>query len=290
MTDAARTSSSPRVRALLLAAAVGVASMGCAAVVGEIVRAQHAIGGLPRWLVDRSADLVCSVLIVYTILVRGARRSPESLGLRVTRGTAMHAAIGTGAGAATALACFVVAWLARGYTVASAPATLHPDARVVIAFVILVATGAAFEEVAFRAGMVGAMLPAYRPAVAVIVPALPFALAHVFNPHASAAGIANVALAGALLGVLYIDPAGRPSTPSLGLCTGWHAGWNLTVAMLGIPVSGIDATWRWLDVRPRDELFSGGAFGIEAGLGTSIVLAVMVAALGFRARARSSAS
>jgi membrane protease YdiL (CAAX protease family) len=277
----------PRLRAALFVLATFVASMSGAALSAFALEAHGPATGLARFALDRALDLLVALGAVYALLVHGARRRPHELGLAVSPTTLAQGALGALVGAASVLACVAIAVAARAYAIAPAPAAQHPSAATVALYALAAVTGAAFEEVAFRVGLVGALRPAFSRTVALLAPSVPFALAHLANPHASAAGLANVVLAGAVLGALYLDPAGRPRAPSLGLCTGWHAGWNFTLAQLGIPVSGTEVPWRWLSVRPRDVLFSGGAFGIEAGAGTTVVLGALFAALAVRlARAR----
>jgi hypothetical protein len=93
----------------------------------------------------------------------------------------------------------------------------------------------------------------------------------------------NTFLAGLLLGLLYLDPRGRPSMPSLGLCVGVHAGWNITLGdLLSLPVSGKPPGWHWLAVTSTDARWSGGAYGLEAGLATTLLYAPLCLLLALR--------
>jgi membrane protease YdiL (CAAX protease family) len=96
-----------------------------------------------------------------------------------------------------------------------------------------------------------------------------FALLHGANPNllddgpaAALLALANIFLAGVLLGALFLA-SGR-----LWLPTGVHLGWNWTTAVLfGLPVSGFDLpSFVNGEAVPGTGPLSGGAFGPEASL------------------------
>ena len=60
-----------------------------------------------------------------------------------------------------------------------------------------------------------------------------FGLSHWGNPDVTPLGLANIGLAGILLGTVFFAPGG--------IWTAWgaHLGWNLSLAALGAPVSGL---------------------------------------------------
>ncbi|MFZ0869600.1 MAG: type II CAAX endopeptidase family protein [Rhodanobacter sp.] len=115
---------------------------------------------------------------------------------------------------------------------------------------------------------------------ALLISALFFGGAHIFNPGATLWSSAAIAIeAGLLLAMIY------HITRSLCACIGLHAGWNIMQGTVyGIPVSG-GASKGWLiSNRTGPDWLSGGVFGAEASvvalLACSLVtLALLVVAL-----------
>ena len=102
---------------------------------------------------------------------------------------------------------------------------------------------------------------------AVVLTAIAFGLSHWSNPDITALGMVNIALAGVLLGTVFFAPGG--------LWTAWgaHFGWNLALAALGAPVSGLPLAMPYLAYTPGGPLWlSGGGFGPEGGLLASVTM------------------
>ena len=99
-----------------------------------------------------------------------------------------------------------------------------------------------------------------------------FGLLHVLNPNVSWLAIGNITLVGVWLAITV------QRTGSLWLATGVHFAWNLTQAFVwGEPVSGFPVRASLL-VRgtPGDELWTGGGFGLEASIATTVVMGTLL--------------
>jgi membrane protease YdiL (CAAX protease family) len=115
---------------------------------------------------------------------------------------------------------------------------------------------------------------------ALVISALFFGGAHIFNPGATLWSSAAIAIeAGLLLAMIY------HVTRSLWACIGLHAGWNIMQGTVyGIPVSG-GASKGWLiSNRTGPDWLSGGMFGAEASVValaacSLVTLALLVVAL-----------
>jgi membrane protease YdiL (CAAX protease family) len=119
---------------------------------------------------------------------------------------------------------------------------------------------------------------------ALIVSALFFGGAHIFNPGATVWSSAAIAIeAGVMLALLY------HVTRSLWACIGLHAAWNIMQGTFyGIPVSG-GAVDGWLvSNRTGPTWLSGGVFGAEASVVALLVCALLTTGLLMVAQRRGS--
>ena len=103
-----------------------------------------------------------------------------------------------------------------------------------------------------------------------------FAMLHAKNPHVSPLALVNIGLAGLLLGWLYWSQGAFWGAWS------FHFLWNFGLAALGLPVSGLVAATRLLDVGitgARTGVLSGGFFGPEGSIFATVSLVAVLAAL-----------
>ncbi len=126
---------------------------------------------------------------------------------------------------------------------------------------------ALFEEVAFRGLLVVGLVRGLGRPLGVGVAAMLFAAAHRNNPDVTPLALGNIALAGIFLGATFLARGG------LWTATGAHLGWNLTLAGLGAPVSGLPFEIPWIDFNPGALAWlTGGLFGPEGGLLATVAL------------------
>jgi membrane protease YdiL (CAAX protease family) len=140
---------------------------------------------------------------------------------------------------------------------------------------LLLAPAALAEEVVFRgvplvllAGILG------RPAALVLLSVL-FALSHLTNPDITFRALGNITLAGILLSLAFYSPGG------MWTAFGAHLGWNMTLASLGAPVSGLPFEIPFVDYAMGGPAWlTGGTFGPEGGLvSTATITAAIVLAV-----------
>ena len=101
-----------------------------------------------------------------------------------------------------------------------------------------------------------------------------FGLAHAGNSSITAIGVLNTIAWGVLLGYAYLR------TRSLWLPIGLHFGWNLALPLLGTNMSGFTMGFTGYELRWRTgPTWSGGAYGIEGGLATTIIVIALLVLL-----------
>lgn len=183
-----------------------------------------------------------------------------ALGLPPGGEAAISFARGTAVGAAIIAAVLVVqlgaGWLS--WTRAAEPGSPFAAA----ALLALILSGAALaEELLVRGYPLQVLAERFGGAIAIGATAILFSALHLANPNAGVLPLLNIGLAGVVLGVAYWR------TYSLWFATGVHFGWNWTMALSDLSVSGLQLGMPGYEPRlGGPELWTGGEFGPEGGL------------------------
>ena len=210
-------------------------------------------------------------------LFLGPRHSWSELGLPGTLGSLRGLGVGVLGGAAIALGVVGVLWLLGWITVAqpgsvfggSTPRDIWEPGWAYGILILLL--GSASEELLFHGYAFQQLIRATNAEIAVIGSSVLFGFLHAGNPGASTAGLVNTALFGCLFGFILVR------TGSLAIPIGVHFGWNFTLVATGVNLSGIRI--KLADVMLTSSgppLWSGGAYGPEASLITSLAVAVLI--------------
>lgn len=235
--------------------------------------------------VSTAVELAAALAAGWGMLALVDRRPIGALGYAADPEAPRDSLLGFGLGAAAiALAAGVltvagtVRWVADSGSWPEYVATLTGS-------LLVFAVAAAAEEAVFRGYVFQALVQGVGAWPAVLVTAVLFALAHWNNPSVSVLPLANIFLAGVMLGWAYLR------TRSLWFCTGVHLGWNwMMSAALDFPVSGLIRDTPLYDVRavgPR--WMTGGDFGPEGGIMATLVIAGLIALLLWAPWVRESA-
>ena len=128
-----------------------------------------------------------------------------------------------------------------------------------------------FEEILFRGYVMNTMRAKHnKKSVMYIVSALLFTFAHVFNPNLAILGLINIFFIGLLFAYMF------DRTRSLLMPIGFHFTWNFFQgSIFGFPVSGLDPHGLYkIDVTTNVPLLTGGTFGLEASILTTIIIGI----------------
>jgi len=191
-----------------------------------------------------------------------------AVGLGWSRASAENLGMGLLGGIGSA--CVVIAVplaLGAAHLAASAERPEHGTLPFVI---LLLAVGATGEELLFRGYGFQVLLARFGAFATILPVGVLFAFMHGANPNATWFGLANTAGFGFLFGYAFLR------TRDLWLPIGIHFGWNLTLPLFGVNLSGLrmgitghEVVWT------AGNLWSGGAYGPEASVLTSGVLVVL---------------
>ncbi|MDM4719566.1 CPBP family intramembrane metalloprotease [Micromonospora sp. WMMA1363] len=193
------------------------------------------------------------------------RRTPEIARRSAGRETLLGGALGLG----FVLVSTLVITMFGGYSFSWAGRDVLP---VALSAATVMACVAVAEELMFRGIALQALEQLWSGRVALVLTALFFGGAHLFNPGASMwSALAITAEAGVLLGAAFLWRR------SIWFVTGLHFAWNTTQQLLGIPVSGRAANGLLTADVTGPDLLTGGTFGLDASI-VSVVIGLLLAA------------
>lgn len=179
--------------------------------------------------------------------------------------------LGLVAGAVAAALGLGIAALAGGAGWSRDTGTAGDYVGTVATTLLVLAPAALAEEALFRGLPMVVLASAFGRGTAIVLVAVAFALAHVANPNVTGLAIGNIALAGIFLGLAFYAPGG--------IWTAWgaHLGWNGLLTALDAPVSGVPFRIPFIDYDPGAAAWlTGGAFGPEGGLASTLALTIAV--------------
>ena len=189
-----------------------------------------------------------------------------SLGLWWNRLSADNLALGLAGGIGAAILVLLPPILVGAAHIEKSGAFPWGDAAFDMAFLALGAIG---EELLCRGFPLQVLLTRIGPLITVVSMGLLFGLLHTFNPSATPFSVANTAGFGVLFGYAYVR------SRDLWLPIGLHFGWNFTLPLFGANLSGIKIINEVTGLRmvwKAGGMWSGGDYGPEAGLLTTLVL------------------
>lgn len=240
-------------------------------VVFFIISSSLGLGGSTASILDQIIDLVAVTTSVYIARHWLDKKSFESLGLKLNRQTGIDILAGIGItfiqmGFIFAV-MFGLGWLTfTGFAWEFDPISTVIS-NVLIFFVIFILVGWK-EELLSRGYHLQTIASGLNLFCGVIISSAVFGLLHLGNPSATWVSTAGIFFAGIYLAYGYVR------TKQLWLSIGLHIGWNFFEGVVfGFPVSGLDIYPLTRIEVTGPVIWTGGAFGPEAGL---IVLPALI--------------
>jgi uncharacterized protein len=235
------------------------------------IAGQLAISPLPRaWTQSASLVVLTAAALAagWLVLSRFDDRPLGALGFALHRPALFESLSGLAIGGALIVAAVLLLLVTRSAHFVPDTGTAAQYATFLGSTLLFFAVAAAFEEALFRGYPFQALVEGIGAWPATLLASALFALLHAANPNVTRLALVNIFLAGILLSVAYLR------TRSLWFATGVHLGWNWTMAsLLDFPVSGLSfETPLYTGVPTGADVWTGGAFGPEAGLVGTIVL------------------
>lgn len=218
--------------------------------------------------------LLLPLLLASWLMVRYVDRRPfASLGLALQAGVKRELLQGLALGFGMGLAFLALGLLSGAVRFRL---SLHPSPASRLGGLGLVLIGLAlaalFEELLFHGYLFQTMLEGIGIYPALFVISVVFGLFHRANPRVTLLGLINIALAGLLFALGYLK------TRALWLPVAAHFSWNLSLVLCGFRVSGLDFGPGLLEPEIHGaEALTGGAFGPEGGIITTVILTAAIA-------------
>jgi membrane protease YdiL (CAAX protease family) len=206
---------------------------------------------------------------VLSLSIFGPRPLTD-IGFPWNSGMVRNAALGLAGGVGSAVVVLCAPLLLHMATINPNP---DPGSnwRTLLFTPFLLLCGALGEELFFHGFGFQLLLRAFGTYATVLPVGVLFGFLHSSNPHFSNMGLANTAGFGILFGLAFLR------SHDLWLPIGLHFGWNFTLPLFGVNLSGLTMRPTGIEiVWKAGPLWSGGEYGPEASILTSGVLILLL--------------
>jgi uncharacterized protein len=230
--------------------------------------------GVGGYLVGPTVSVFAGAVAVNWLTLRIYEDRPAwHIGLHPGRASLENLLLGVAGGIGAACVALLPPLATGAARIVATPGDV-PETGTLLFVTVFLAIGAAGEEILFR-GFAFQLLVANLGAWATIIPvAVLFAAMHAANPDASWLGLVNTAGFGIVFGYAVLR------SRDLWLPIGLHFGWNFTLPLFGVNVSGLRMKVTGYEMQwSAGSLWSGGGYGPEAGLVASAALVAVSAYL-----------
>lgn len=245
-------------------------------ITGVSLSEDHSTLSLSQTFIVTLLGLIGSFLIIGIFRIRVDKKSLISLGFQMPR-FSKDVFVGLAIGAMIMLFGFVIL-LALGET--RIEQMRFDWSNLVLSFFLFVCVSFS-EEILMRGYVLNNFMDSWNKYLSLVISAFIFAALHLANPNFSWIGMANIFIAGLILGLSYIY------TRNLWFPIALHFSWNFFQGpVFGFHVSGQETWSVVVQSRTTYTLMNGGAFGFEGSLLGLIFEAISLAVVFFLFRNR----
>jgi membrane protease YdiL (CAAX protease family) len=262
----------PKVDKLAVALRVGVFLF--LAFAGTVIFPRLLLWAPNMYFVSAALGVFAAAAVANAVALRIYERGQlTDIGMGWTPASRKNLLIGIVGGAGAAIAAILGPVFFRAADLECIPGGSFQWGSVFFVSVVLL-FGAIGEEMLFR-GYAFQVLLGYLGPFATILPfAVLFVFAHLGNPGQGSPLVGfiapvNTGLWGILLGYGFVRSG------DLWLPIGLHFGWNWLLPLLGANLSGFTMGVTGIAFHARGDLWTGGAYGPEGGLSTTLVVAAL---------------
>ncbi len=221
--------------------------------------------GAPVFVISTLGTFAAAAVANAIVLRIYERGNLASIGLGWTAASRRNLSFGLLGGIGAALVVIVLPLVVRAADLQPVP-TEHFRWPSLLFVSILLLFGAVGEEMLFRGYAFQVLVKGIGPFATILPMAVLFGLAHSQNLNFGPLALTNTILWGIVLGYSFLRSG------DLWLPIGLHFGWNWTLPLLGVNLSGFTMNVTGYAMHWKiGENFSGGAYGPEGGLLTTAV-------------------
>jgi membrane protease YdiL (CAAX protease family) len=205
------------------------------------------------------------VIVSVLICLKKEKKKWKDVGITSLRSQGNNLLLGLFLGASSIVFITMILLVTKQITLVPAKITLHFLTEICLFFVSFIFV-ALNEELFFRGYVISALKQTKSYPIIYIVSSLVFGFAHLGNPNVHLLGIVNVFLISFLFAYMFIQ------TKTLWMSMGYHLTWNFFQGnILGFNVSGTKGNG-FFHIKSSDNIWTGGSFGIEASVWTTVVI------------------
>ena len=222
--------------------------------------------GVPILVVATLGTFAAAAVANSIVLRIYERGQLADIGLEWTAASRRNLAVGVLGGLGAALVVLLLPLLIRIADLVPVPNEHFQWPSALFVSIVLL-FGAVGEEMLFRGYMFQVLVKAIGPFATILPMSVLFGLAHSDNLNFSWLALLNTVLWGVVLGYAFL------LSGDLWLPIGLHFGWNWTLPWFGANLSGFTMGVTGYSMHWKvGELWSGGAYGPEGGLLTSVTV------------------